>query len=163
MVIVSALVFPGIRPTPVRSLLVAEFFTRGKQGKGEKEMVVAITRNQDSGTVHPGPNILSTGDPAAAKRYIKALVQTGSAATDNSATYDEMEVVRQTASLETSELRRLLGAIAEELQTELTTRVNEEFEGFVSLFKDIGAMGEEEFIVLADKVALIQALAHVPS
>lgn len=124
-------------------------------------MVVALTRNQGASTVPSGSNILSTGDPAAAKRYIKALVQTGNVATDSGAAYDEMEVVRQTASLGTNELGRLLGTIAEELQTELTTRVNEEFEGFVSLFKDIGAMGEEEFIVLADKVTLIRTLAHV--
>lgn len=125
-------------------------------------MVVATKHNQyGAGAAASGPSGLGTGDPTAAKRYIKALVQTGNSTTEGTS-YDEVEVVRQTASLGTSELGRLLGAIAEELQTELTGRVNEEFEGFVSLFKDIGAMGEEESVVLADKVALIQALVHVP-
>lgn len=112
-------------------------------------------------TTLPGSTGAPVSGPAAAKRYIRALVQTGHPAADSGG-YDEMEVVGQTAALGASELGRLLGAIAEELQTELTSRVNEEFEGFVGLFNDIGAMGEEEFVVLADKVALIRGLVHVP-
>lgn len=84
----------------------------------------------------------------ALKRHVRALVQGGE--------FDELDFLRQTSRQPCSELLKALQAASDELQDEITVQVNEEFEGFVRLFDEIGNVGEEEFAGFGDKVRAIR-------
>ncbi|PJF19348.1 hypothetical protein PSACC_00840 [Paramicrosporidium saccamoebae] len=92
-------------------------------------------------------------DHFATKRYVRSLVQGGE--------FDELDFLRQTSRIAPSELTRVLLAVAEELQQELTLLVNEEFESFVKLFNDIGDVGQEEFQDFEEKVANLYQTSQV--
>ena len=83
----------------------------------------------------------------ATKRYVRSLAQ--------GRDFSELDFIKQTSSIGLGELQRILNAAAEELQAELTGLVNDEFEGFVKLFNDIGNVGENEFQDFEDKVSVL--------
>jgi hypothetical protein len=88
--------------------------------------------------------VVINADQFATKRYIRSLVQGEG--------FNELDFLKQTSTIATADLRRTLNVAAEELQQELTALVNDEFEGFVKLFNDIGDVGENEFQDFESKV-----------
>lgn len=99
--------------------------------------------------------VITTGEYPSNKRYVKGLV--------SSLEFRELDFLRQTNRLGLDNLQKVLDAVVEELQAELRGIVNNDFEGFVKLFQDIGVMGEDEFLDLQDKVFALSESLKVSS
>ena len=79
-----------------------------------------------------------------AKKYISSYIQVDD--------FDEGEFFHKTEGLSIAELERLLNQIGAQLQTDLTGIVNRDFEKFISVFREVTRLGDDDVVQLEERV-----------